>query len=81
MIIIIIIIIIIVIIIVITYLFVYFKFYSVVSGFDQVFHFKILSNFFSVIFFHLRGSTLLSKMSRWLRKHVLSRRCGIFCEA
>ena len=51
-----IIIIIIVIIIVITYLFVYFKFYSVVSGFDQVFHFKILSNFFSVIFFHLRAA-------------------------
>ena len=38
------------IIIVIIYLFVYFKFYSAVSGFDQVFHFIILSNFFSVIF-------------------------------
>ena len=41
---------IIVIIVIIIYFFVYFKFYSAVSGFDQVFHFKILSNFFSVIF-------------------------------
>ena len=41
---------IIVIVTVIIYLFVYFKFYSAVSGSDQVFHFKILSYFFSVIF-------------------------------
>lgn len=81
-----IIIMIIVIIVIIIYFFVYFKFYSAVSGFDQVFHFKILSNFFSVIFL-IQGAAPFFPRCRddafayeWLRKHVSSHKCGIFCE-